>query len=161
MYELFVKVYDTVRPIVAIMGACITWLMFPEQSFAIWCLALFIAVVLDCFTRWRVIFKKSGGIRKAFITKAWNSHDMFEKTKDKIITYLVILILAGLSIRFVAIPYIGNAVATVVYAFLFFREFISNVENLIEAGADYLKPLLFWVKKKSDDVLEKEENENV
>ena len=50
--------------------------------------------------------------------------------------------------RLVDIPYISNIVATVVYAFLFFREFSSNIENLIDAGADYLKPLLFWVKKK-------------
>jgi hypothetical protein len=112
-------------------------------------------------TRWYAIFKKAGGIKKAFKTKAWNSHDMYQKTSMKIISYLVIQILAGLSIRFVDIPYISNAVATVIYAFLFFREFTSNIENLIDAGADYLKPLLFWVKKKEKDVLKKEEENNV
>ena len=50
--------------------------------------------------------------------------------------------------RLICIPLISNAVATVVYSFLFFREFASNIENLIEAGADYLKPLLFWVRKR-------------
>ena len=84
---------------------------------------------------------------------------MYEKTSIKIVSYLVIMILAGLSMRFVDIPYISNIVATVVYAFLFFREFASNIENLIDAGADYLKPLLFWVKKKKGEVLEKGGNE--
>jgi uncharacterized protein YacL len=161
MNEFFSKVVDTVKPAVALIGAAITFLMFPEQSFAVWCAAVWIAAVLDLLTRWYVIFKKAGGIRKAFKTKAWSSREMYEKTSVKIISYLVIQILAGLSMRFVNIPYISNIVATVVYAFLFFREFTSNVENLIEAGADYLKPLLFWMKKKSDEVLEKEEEDNV
>lgn len=156
MEELFGKVYDTVRPATALIGACISYVMFPTESFVVWCTALWIAMLLDLFTRWRVIFKRSGGIRKAIKTKAWNSNDMFQKTKDKIIAYLVIQILAGLSFRLVDLPYISNAVATVVYAFLFFREFISNIENLIEAGADYLKPLLFWVKKKEEKVLKDE-----
>jgi hypothetical protein len=60
--------------------------------------------------------------------------------------------------RFISIPYISNVVATVVYAFLFFREFTSNIENLIEAGAEYLKPLLFWVKKQEQKVMEEEED---
>ena len=158
MNELLNKVYETVRPAVALCGACITWLVLPEESFIAWTAALWIAVVLDLLTRWYAIFKKSGSIRKALKTKAWNSHDMYQKTSIKIISYLVIQILAGLSMRLVDIPYISNIVATVVYSFLFFREFISNIENLIDAGADYLKPLLFWMKKKNDEVLEKGED---
>lgn len=57
------------------------------------------------------IFKMSGGIKKAIMTKAWSSQAMFEKTSVKIISYLTIQILAGLSIRFVDIPYISNIVA--------------------------------------------------
>jgi hypothetical protein len=161
MSEIIKKVVETVRPAVVLIWSCISYVMFPTESFIVWCLALWIAMLLDLLTRWRVIFKKSGGIRKALKTKAWNSHDMFQKTRDKIITYLVIQILAGLSFRLVDIPYISNAVATVVYAFLFFREFISNIENLIESGADYLKPLLFWVKKKEAKVLKDTEESDI
>jgi hypothetical protein len=161
MDELINKVWESVRPGFALAWACITWLIFPEESFVVWCAALWIAVVLDLLTRWYAIFKKAGGIRKAIKSKAWNSREMYEKTSIKIISYLVIQILAGLSIRLVDIPYISNIVATVVYSFLFFREFASNIENLIDAGADYLKPLLFWVKKKKDEVLEEEDENNV
>jgi uncharacterized protein YacL len=154
MYDLFQKVTDTVKPALAVIGAIVTWLMFPDRSFEVWCIALWVAVVLDLLTRWYAIFIKSGGIRKAFVTKSWNSDAMFRKTGIKIISYLVIQILAGLSMRFVNIPYISNIVATVIYSFLFFREFASNIENLIDAGADYLKPLLFWVKKKEHEALE-------
>lgn len=159
MFELFEKVFNTVKPLVAFFGAIATWLIFPDESFIVWCIALWVAVVLDLFTRWFAIFIKNGGIVKAIRTKAWNSEAMFHKTAIKIVSYLVIQVLAGLSMRFVAIPYISNIVATVVYSFLFFREFASNIENLIDAGADYLRPLLFWVKKKGNEVIEKSEDE--
>jgi hypothetical protein len=158
MYELinlFNKVVDTVKPAVAVMWAVITYVLFPEQSFYGWCIGVWGGALLDLFTRWYAIFRKNGGIKNALLTKAWNSEAMFHKTSIKIVAYLVIMILAGFSMRYVSIPYISNAVATVVYAFMFFREFISNIENLIDAGADYLKPLLFWVKKKEAKVLEK------
>ena len=165
MYELFQKVIDTVKPAVALFGAVFSWLMFPQESFAVWCIATWVAVVLDLFTRWFAIFIKSGGVRKAFITKAWNSEAMFHKTAIKIVAYLVIQIMAGLSMRFVDIPYISNIVATVIYSFLFFREFASNIENLIDAGADYLKPMLFWVKRKEkealEDAKERKEDDNI
>lgn len=157
MYELFEKVVDSVKPAVALLWAGITYLIFPEQSFIAWCIALWVAVVLDLLTRWFAIFSKNGGVAKALKTKAWNSETMFHKTAIKIVAYLVIQILAGLSMRFVGIPYISNIVATVIYSFLFFREFASNIENLIDAGADYLQPLLFWVKKKESTVLEKDD----
>ncbi|NJD02037.1 MAG: hypothetical protein FIA99_05455 [Ruminiclostridium sp.] len=154
MYELFEKVLDTVKPVVAVISAIATWLMLPEQSFVVWCIAVWVAAILDLFTRWFAIFVKNGGIRKSMKTKAWNSEAMFHKTFIKFVSYLVIMILAGLSMRFVVIPYISNIVATVVYSFMFFREFASNIENLIDAGADYLQPLLFWVKKKEKEALE-------
>lgn len=163
MHEILEKVYNTVKPAIALFGTVVTWLMFPEKSFIMWCIALWIAVVLDLFTRWFAIFVKSGSIVKAFKTKRWNSDDMFKKTSIKIVSYLVIQILAGLSMRFIYISYINNIVATVVYSFLFFREFASNIENLIEAGADYLQPLLFWVKKKEKGAtdIEKRRREDI
>jgi len=157
---LFQKVLSTVNPIAALLWAGVTWVIFPQESFIVWCIAVWVAVVLDLLTRWYAIFKKAGGIKKAIASKMWSSRQMYDKTSVKIISYLVIMILAGLSMRLVDIPYISNIVATVVYAFLFFREFTSNIENLIEAGADYLKPLLFWVKKKEKEVLKEGSNDN-
>ena len=151
---IFSKAISTVNPVVAAVFAGITWVMFPEQSFIPWFIALWIAVALDLFTKWFSIFVKAKGIVKAIKTKAWNSEAMFQKTAVKIVSYLVIQILAGLSIRFVGIPIICNAIATAIYSFLFFREFSSNIENLIDAGADDLKPLLFWLKKKEADLTE-------
>ena len=158
MHEIFEKVCDTVRPSIALLGAGITYVFFPEQSFVIWFIATWVAVVLDLFTKWLAIFATHGGISNSIKTKAWNSDSMFHKTYIKIVAYLVLQILTGLSMR-MGISHISNAVATVVYSFLFFREFASNIENLIEAGADYLQPLLFWVKKKQDEVIPNDDKE--
>lgn len=155
MHEIFEKVCDTVKPSIALLGAGITFALFPEQSFIIWFVATWVAVVFDLFTKWLAIFATHGGISNSIKTKAWNSDSMFHKTYIKIVAYLVIQILTGLSMR-IGMPHVNNAIATVVYSFIFFREFASNIENLIEAGADYLWPLLFWVKKKQDEVIPKD-----
>ena len=163
MIDVFKKAFETVKPAVALLWAGVQWIIFPTQSFIVMFTCVWIAAILDLFTRWRVIFKKNGGILNSIQTRAWNSETMFERTKTKIIAYLVVQILAGSSMRFVDIPYVSNAVATVVYSFLFFREASSNVENLIESGADYLQPLLFWMKKKEKKALEEvitEETQN-
>ena len=158
MHEIFEKVCDTVRPSIALLGAGITYVFFPEQSFVIWFIATWIAVVLDLFTKWFAIFANNGGIVNSIKTKAWNSDSMFHKTYIKIVAYLVLQILTGLSMR-IGMPHVNNAIATVVYSFIFFREFASNIENLIDAGADYLQPLLFWVKKKQDEVIPNDDKE--
>lgn len=157
MYDIFAKAIETVKPAVALFWAIISYLIFPDESFVAWCIALWVAMFLDVLTRWFAIFTKSGGIKKALKTKAWNSEAMYKKTGIKIVSYLVIQILAGLSMRLVAIPYISTAVANVIYAFLFFRELASNIENLIDAGAEGLEPILFWVKRKQEKAVEKDE----
>ena len=46
-------------------------------------------------------------------------------------------------------------IASFVYSVMFMREFQSNIENLIEAGAD-LQWLLLFSKKKNKELMEKE-----
>lgn len=156
---LFWKVCDTVKPLPALLWAGITYVFFPERSFIIWFVATWIAVVLDLFTKWFSIFVNNGGVVNSLKTKAWNSDSMFHKTYIKIVAYLVLQILTGLSMR-IGFPHVNNAVATVVYSFLFFREFASNIENLIDSGADYLQPLLFWVQKKQDESIPKDDGKS-
>ena len=110
------------------------------------------AVALDLVTRWFAIFMKNGGIIASIKSKAFNSDTLFRRTALKVISYLVIQILAGLSFRVAPLVQANVIIAAIIYAFLFFREFASNIENLIDAGADELKPLLFWVKKKEKQV---------
>ena len=151
------KIFNSVKPTLAIFSAIFSYLMFPQDSFTAWSIALWVAVALDLLTRWLAIFVKSKGVWNAFKTKTFNSDTLFRKTAIKVISYLVIQILAGLSMRLISIQQINTLMATIIYAFLFLREAASNIENLIDAGAEDLKPLLFWIKKKEKEVMKDDE----
>lgn len=159
MYDVIAKVFETVKPALAVLSALATYLIFPDACFVAWSIALWVAVALDLVTRWLAIFVKSKGVWPAFKSKAFNSETLFRKTAIKVVSYLVIQILAGLSMRLISIQQINTIMATVIYAFLFLREAASNIENLIDAGAEDLKPLLFWIKKKEKEVLKERKDE--
>jgi len=155
MYEFqtfLCKVINTVKPAIAILAAGLSYLIIPDRCFEAWSIALWVSVSLDLLTRWFAIFVRSRGIWPAFKSKAFNSDTLFRKTALKVVAYLVIQILAGLSFRVIGVQQVNTVMAAVIYSFLFFRELISNIENLIEAGAEDLRPLLFWIKKKEKDV---------
>lgn len=166
MYEFqrfWAKVFDTVNPFLASISAGITFLLFPEKAFETWSLVIWYATALDLITKCFAIFilsirkEKSfvKGIYMAFKTREFNSDTFYHKTIVKIVSYLVIQILVGLSMRLPSIGTVNMVAATVIYNCVFWREFASNIENLIDAGADYLQPLLFWVKKKQGEAIPK------
>ena len=67
-------------------------------------------------------------------------------------------ILTGLSYRVIYLKEAGIIIASFVYSVMFMREFQSNIENLIEAGAD-LHWLLLFSKKKNKDLMKLYEEE--
>jgi len=84
-----------------------------------------------------------------------SSNKLWEGTRIKLFSYLVVAILAGLSYRVVQLEQLSIFFATVVYSIIFLREAQSILENLCDAGAD-LKWLVIWTKKKQDQILETE-----
>ncbi|HHX13040.1 MAG TPA: hypothetical protein GX731_09465, partial [Clostridiales bacterium] len=81
-------------------------------------------------------------------------------TEVKIVSYLSVAILTGISYRLIYLKEVGIVFASYVYVAMFMREFQSNVENLIEAGAD-LRWLLLWSKKKNKDLMKEVEEDEV
>jgi len=71
---------------------------------------------------------------------------------------LTIAILTGLSYRVIYLKKAGIFLASFVYSVMFMREFQSNIENLIEAGAD-LHWLLLFSKKKNKELMKPYEEE--
>lgn len=129
-----------------VVGA-ITYVMFPEQAFFTAVCAVGGAILLDLFTRlWAV--KKTGG-------RIWSKR-IWDGTKIKLYSYMVVFILTGLSYRVAPVAQASVFLATVVYSIIFLREAQSIVENLCDAGAD-LGWLVKVVKKKQRDILEEEE----
>ncbi|MCX7771719.1 MAG: hypothetical protein N2376_01225 [Clostridia bacterium] len=158
------KVFKQVNPLFAGATSVISFLIFPTEAFIGWSMAIWIATLLDLLTKCFSIFSKcirryksfTLGIFMAFKTKEFSSETFYRKTVVKVVSYLVIQILVGLSMRLALVGAVNMAVSTIIYNFVFWREAASNIENLIDAGADYLQPLLFWMKKKSSNALENE-----
>jgi len=166
-YSFWSKVFNSVNPIFAAVSAAVTFLIFPDQCFVMWNIVIWTVTAIDLLTKIFSIFIKCirkeksifKGVYMAFKTREFNSDTFFHKTVVKIVSYLTIQILVGLSMRISLIGVVNMAVAIIIYNFIFWREFASNIENLIDAGAEYLRTLLFWIKKRESDVFNEKEGD--
>lgn len=156
------KIFIQINPLLAGVSSVASYLLFPEEGFKIWCHVIWFAALLDLLTKCFAIFSNSirkeksfrKGIYMAFKSKAFSSEIFYKKMIVKLLSYLVIQILVNLSLYIDALGTMNMAIASVIYGFIFLREFASNIENLIEAGADGLEPLLYWIRKKAENPLD-------
>ena len=139
--------------------ALLNYLLFPDEAFMTAAMAVGIAILLDIITKYAAISKKSGGFCKAIRTKKIYSKTLWDGTKIKLFSYLIIFILAGLSYRVTMLEQVSVFLSTVIYTVIFLREAQSIIENLCDAGAD-LKWLAVWTKKKQDQILESDGQRN-
>lgn len=144
------------KPIVACLFGGINYLLFPDQAFQTAAYAVLICMVLDIFTKYVMLIKTNGGYLKAVRTRKISSRVLWEGTKIKIYSYLIVAILVGLSYRVAPLEQLGIFLGTVIYAVLFLREFQSVIENLCDTGAQ-LGWLLVWAKRKENQILEADE----
>ncbi|MDF2889799.1 MAG: hypothetical protein K0R80_166 [Clostridia bacterium] len=152
-FQHFVRqLWDNVSPILACIWAFFFWMMFPDAAYIPAAIAVGIAIGLDLFTKLYALARKNGGYLKAIDKHIIKSDTLWRKTSIKLYSYLVIFILAGLSARVTPLEIVGVGVATFAYSVIFIRELQSNAENLIEAGADWLRPFLSWTKQKEKDI---------
>lgn len=152
------KLWTDASPALTVIWIAMCWVIFPDAAYIPAAIAVGIAIVLDLFTKLYALARNNGGYIEATKRKVIASNTLWRKTSVKIFAYLVVMILAGLSLRVAPLEQLGIFLATVIYAIIFIRESQSILENLIEAGADGLKPLLFWLKKKEQSIIENNEN---
>lgn len=163
IYEYISKAFTGAKPILGFALSIVSYIMFPEKAYFISLMAVLGAAFLDIITKNYAICKKHGGYKKATKSGELFSKSLWTGTETKIISYLTISILTGLSYRVIYLKEAGILIASFVYSVMFMREFQSNIENLMEAGAD-LDWLLLFSRKKNKELLEregiKEESEN-
>jgi hypothetical protein len=148
------------KPLWGTAIATLCYIMFPEKAYQTAALAVGGAILLDIFTKYIALSYQSRGLRNAIKQRKIFSKTLWEGTRIKLVSYLVIAILAGLSYRVTMLTQVSVFLATVVYSVIFLREAQSIIENLIDAGAD-LKWLLIWTKRKQEQILENDIKENV
>jgi len=155
VWEYTNKAFTGAKPFLGLIASWIGYIMFPERVYFLSLMAVLGAAFLDIITKLIAVCKNHGGYKEAVKTKKLFSKSLWKGTEVKIFSYLIISILTGLSYRVIYLKEAGILIASFVYSVMFMREFQSNVENLIEAGAD-LHWLLLFSKKKNKELLEKE-----
>lgn len=153
------KAFAGAKPMVGALSGFLFYVCFPERAYLLALMAVLAAALADIATKSYSICKNNGGYRNAVKTKKLFSKQLWKGTEVKIVAYLTISILTGLSYRVIYLKEAGILLASFVYSVMFMREFQSNIENLIEAGAD-LQWLLLFSKKKNKELLKFYEEEN-
>lgn len=159
-FEYMRKAFTGSKPIVAFIFSCVSYVIFPDEFHLYALVAVLVASTMDIFTKSYAICKTNGGYRNAVKVKKLFSKTLWKGTEVKIVSYLSVAILTGISYRLIYLKEVGIVFASFVYVAMFMREFQSNVENLIEAGAD-LHWLLLWSKKKNKDLMKQIEEDQV
>lgn len=160
VYRYLEKAFTESKPVFAFVFSCISYVIFPDDLH-LWALvAVLVASLMDIFTKSYAICKTNGGYRNAVEIKRLFSKDLWKGTEIKIVSYLSVAILTGISYRLIYLKEVGVIFASFIYTIMFMREFQSNIENLIEAGAD-LHWLLLWSKKKNKDLMKQIEEDQV
>ena len=158
--EYINKAFTGTKPIFGAVVGFIFYVCFPDNAYLLALIAVLAASFMDILTKMYSIIIKNGGYKKAVENKALFSRTLWRGTERKIVSYLTIAILTGLSYRVIYLKEAGIIIASFVYSVMFMREFQSNIENLIEAGAD-LDWLLLFSKKKNKDLMRPYQDEEI
>ena len=156
--KYFEKAFSGLKPIIAWALTALGCILFPDQIYLFAVMAVTGAALCDVITKWWSICRINGGYIKAIETHKLQSRALWDGTKVKIFSYLIVMILTGLSYRVVFLEAAGIFLASFVYMILFIREFQSNVENLIAGGAK-LQWLLLFTRRKEQEIMRPYETE--
>jgi phage-related holin len=156
--NFFCKFFDSVFSIgTFIVGGLAYLLGYPAKMTILTMVLVFF--VLDFATRFYAIKVQNGGLFKALVAGKFSSKSFINGFITKIIAYFTILVSANFAEITPQLSFIGDGIAAILYVGLFFYELISNMENLIEAGLNWLKPLLDKIKKKQDGFLKDDKSD--
>lgn len=151
--EYLGKAFTGKKPIIGAILGTIGTILFPVPFYRTSFMAVMVAALCDAITKNYAICKNNGGYKNSLKLKKIFSKTLWKGTEIKLVSYLTIALLTGLSYKVVYLEQMGIFIASFVYSVMFMREFQSNVENLIEAGAD-LDWLLLFSKKKNKELME-------
>lgn len=168
LYQLLVDVQDyfigaleKVRPFFVMLFMIINYVLFPENSYAVAAIGLGGAVILDIITKYYALKKPYKNLLTAIRVGVIRSDTFWSGTKKKIISYLVVMILCGLSVRVAPVGMVAVVLSNIAYSVMFLRESQSCVENLIDAGHTDLDWFLVLVKRKQKTIEREIEKEDI
>lgn len=155
MSEYLQKVFDTVKPAYAVFISVVMYALFPEDAYISAFCAVIAVMVLDILTKYYCVAHNNNGLICCIKTGKLRSETLWRGTSRKIMDYLIIFIMVGLSYRVSPVAGVVVFLGTVVYGFIFLRECQSILENLEEAGHD-VGWALSIVRKRKTKIMEEE-----
>lgn len=153
--DYLVRAFSFVNHVWTFVLSMFVYLMFPDLAYVEVASCIGILCLLDIATKYYALSKQHGGFIKAFKNKYINSDTLWKGTYKKLVTYLLIMILAGISMRISMAMHVSNILATIAYVVLSVRELGSILENIRDSGNKWVNPLLFWIKKQEKQIVEK------
>lgn len=148
------KALEMTSVVLATLCTVISYILFPTDAYIPAVIALSCAVVLDIITKYYALSVTNGGLRNALQTKAISSNKLWTGTQRKLVSYLVIMVLCGLSVRVTTLTDVAVFLSTSAFSIMFLREAQSCVENLVDAGNTDLMWVSSLLKRKREEVKE-------
>lgn len=120
-------------------------------------IAVLLAMVIDVVTKYYALSIVSGGYKKARKSCVITSQKFWHGTSVKLVTFAVIVILAGLSYRITTLDAIGTVFSGIAYGAMFWREVQSIGENMEAAGGD-IGWLTAFARRKKKELLNEDDS---
>lgn len=152
VFDYMARAFTGKKPLIGAILGVVGTTLFPIPFYRTSFIAVMIAALCDAVTKNYAICKKYGGYKNSVRLKKAFSKTLWKGTEVKLVSYITIALLTGLSYNVVYLEQLGIFIASFVYSVMFMREFQSNIENLIEAGAE-LDWLLLFSRKKNKELM--------
>jgi len=126
--------------------------IFPNAEYLNSAIAVIIAMGLDVLTKLYALSKTNGGLICAFKRHVINSHSFMRGTLQKMVIFMIVLILCGAGYRLFPSEGIATTVTQTACIAMFLRDALSVLENLSDAGLQGLGIFKKIFKKKLDEL---------
>lgn len=130
--------------------------LFPSEEYLVASGAVLGIIILDLITKLYSLTRQSGSFREAVREKRINSKAFAKGTIDKLIVFGVMLIICSLLYNVAIVSEVAIWFTQATFTLMFFRDVLSILENLDDAGIE-VGVFKYAVKKKMKSYLPDEE----
>ena len=150
LFENYILVYFSL-----VFSIVVKWL-FPSEEYLVASRAVLGIIILDLITKLYSLTRQSRSFREAIREKRINSKAFTKGTIDKLIVFGVMLIICSLLYNVAIVSEIAIWFTQVTFTLMFFKDVLSILENLDDAGIE-VGVFKYVVRKKMESYLPDEE----
>ena len=108
MIDYIEKLISGSKPLWAFFISFLNYVLFPDKAYQTAAIAVGGAIILDIITKYIALSKEAGGYRRAVKNRMIWSKTLWDGTRIKLVSYLIVFILAGLSYRVTMLTQLVN-----------------------------------------------------